>query len=91
MKTPVPNASTKADEPGEEAHRLHRDPADVDGLTPEKAGDHSASAQSTKRSEHGSKPYTAETESYQGAATKPPDDPAQRAEAAAPLNGRRTP
>ena len=67
-----------------EAHRLHRDPADVDGLRPENDPDHRAPAATERRASAGDKPYTAETESYGRADVRSPDDPVERAEATRP-------
>lgn len=66
------------------ADRLHRDPADVDGLQPDKRSDHDAPAETGKRAGEGCKPYTAEEEAYANPATDSPTDPDQRAEALVP-------
>lgn len=73
-------ATTASEVPG----GTHRDPGEVEGLSPEKRADHEAAPSADRRSRSGRKPYTTESEAYGGEASKPPTDPAQRAEARRP-------
>jgi hypothetical protein len=87
MKSPRSKGLVTSDAettPEEEAHRLHRDPASVDGLSPEKRRDHEPAAEATDRSSDGRKPYTTETENYRDGPARRPDDPVERSEATVP-------
>lgn len=77
--------------PGEEAHRLARDPADVDGLKPEKRRDHEPANETGVRSDEGGKPYTTEREAYNNPVVDSPTDPDQRRDATEGTDVRRTP
>ena len=70
--------SQRTDDPAAEKHRMHRNPADVDGLSPEKAADHRSSREADQRSETSPKGYTTEGESYSNPAVDGPTDPDQR-------------
>lgn len=87
MKSPRSKGLVTSDAettPEEEVHRLHRDPAAVEGLSPGKRRDHDPASQSEQRSSTGSKPYTTESETYRDGPARRPDDPVERAEAKVP-------
>lgn len=61
--------------------RLHRDPADVEGLSGDKARRHRPDPATDRRAREAGKPYATEAETYRNPAVVPPDDPGQRTEA----------
>ncbi|WP_181706214.1 hypothetical protein [Chthonobacter rhizosphaerae] len=69
--------------PAEEPQRLHRDPASVDGLKPDKLRDHDAAAEAGVRSETVPKPYSTERENYDNPAMDSPTDADQRRDGSA--------
>lgn len=91
MAGPIDSDSHGGATPSEEAHRLARDPADVDGLKPDKRQDHEPAKEAGVRSEEGGKPYTTERESYSNPVVDSPTDPDQRRDATEGADVRRTP
>ncbi|WP_075216820.1 hypothetical protein [Mongoliimonas terrestris] len=86
-----PNDSHGKATPEEEAHRLARDPADVEGLQPEKRPDHDAAEEAGVRSEESGKPYTTEREAYGNPVVDSPTDPDQRRDATEGADLRKAP
>lgn len=85
----MPNPA-KASDTAAEAHRLHRNPDNVDGLEKGDQADRSSHAD-TVRSETSPKGYTTETETYANPAVEGPTDADQRREGAEGATPPRTP
>ena len=86
MTKPEPSGANPPgkDQDADGRQRLHRDPANVDGLQPGKFGDHEPSEKADRRSAEGRKPYTTEAETYGEGPVRGPDAPVAREEATRP-------